>query len=1282
MKRKSRFIPILTAVVMTAGLMPVSTFAEEMPDPDAQAIILAEAEDQDDTAISMDETEVQDDTAVSMDGTGEEQQEFEEEFLEANAGEESDGESTEVLNPLDFVTDPSSRSGGGWSWDQDTATLTLKGVWVNLTDYDQDYTAAIVLPDGQATIDVSDINLINCYGTNQGGDRRIGIYCAGDLVIKGKDVLQAYGDKGAAGIRADGSITIEKQGASSDTFQILASGTDYAVSAGKNLTVNDTRLDLRVTGAAGVNAGIYAGNTDAAGTGIEMSGCETHITTYGRSVAGIVTAGGEISLKDSAYFQYLGDQTVTSTGIENRNGDVSIDNSTMEIMLDDNAPDFGKLIAAYADQGNSEASIKISNNSEIFGTSYNKGFVAQNGGIEIGDSNINLRTVNEGLEAGSKSLSVTNSYVSVKSTQGACAANSSGAVSIDNSQVYLEANGENGCALQTDAQVTISNKMSYVDLTGQMAAIEILTAPNVSEMPLTLSDGLAAIEGGTQQHVDAKSGRIFSYSDSTLEMEGDILKGASKQVVFANPSEVIITGQPDDAIVAYPDGAAFEVTLSDPSKAESYQWYVEIPSSHTQTFKLDGPTSNQPRLEVPCTKQSSLAWYFHCEIKTTDGNVLTSRRAVLDMNNRDDDKTVVYACWNAIEPGQSLDLSTAGLGSGTILFDANGTTITFDNVKFDSTGQIWDDRLIPTYGIRIARHLADQPEYELILKGDCSILNTYIQEGGLSGMALDFEFYGTGGLQPLVHIKEDPSGGSLSITSGTYDLRVIGDLDVNADLTLNPAPGTSVHCIDCEGGFNLGSGHTVDLTAKGIALSAMKKISICDGAKLKINMGTPPSSGSTMGTGAIFAGGESLEIGEGAELDITCHITPLDDKRVSGIAGIMLVNGTKMIANGAKITIGMSADPGKTLYAQEFDGIMGADGSDISLDRTELSISIDGTNIGDAAALYMQGNLAMTDCAVSVDATAQASINGIVPEGNLTITDSTVDVNTEYIPFQGSGSSIAIAANIIHIDLEKADHSVRANVKNADGIAMLAKTGKGGDQPKGYDPSYEAKYLHLQGLAKCTTPKKNAISLTSIKGARQPYLYLETYYDLNDTSKPASAVTIEAATDISGAKVKPAKTKYTYTGSAIKPKVTVTLGKTTLKQDRDYTVKYSKNKNVGWATITVTGKGSYTGKAACTFKIVPKGTKLTSVTAGKQKFTAKWKKQATQTTGYQIQYSTSKTFASGNKTVTVKSAKTTGKTIKNLKSKKTYYVRIRTYKKVDGKTYYSAWSAKKSVKTS
>lgn len=97
-----------------------------------------------------------------------------------------------------------------------------------------------------------------------------------------------------------------------------------------------------------------------------------------------------------------------------------------------------------------------------------------------------------------------------------------------------------------------------------------------------------------------------------------------------------------------------------------------------------------------------------------------------------------------------------------------------------------------------------------------------------------------------------------------------------------------------------------------------------------------------------------------------------------------------------------------------------------------------------------------------------------------------------------------------------------------------------------------------------------------------------------------------------------------------------------------------------------------------------KETTLNKVSGKKKAITIKWKKQKNGITGYEIQYSLKKTFA-GAKSKLVKKAKTTTLTIKKLKAKKKYFVRIRTYKtvKVNGKkqNVYSAWSKTKTVKT-
>lgn len=165
-------------------------------------------------------------------------------------------------------------------------------------------------------------------------------------------------------------------------------------------------------------------------------------------------------------------------------------------------------------------------------------------------------------------------------------------------------------------------------------------------------------------------------------------------------------------------------------------------------------------------------------------------------------------------------------------------------------------------------------------------------------------------------------------------------------------------------------------------------------------------------------------------------------------------------------------------------------------------------------------------------------------------------------------------------------------------------------------------------------------------------------------------------------------TNYTYNGKTRYPSFTVKVGSTKLTNGKDY--KYDKNglKNVGAKKFDVWNipTAKYRFYETKSFKINPKGTSLKTLKKEKKAFTATWTKQAakmstSRITGYQIMCATNKAFTKGKKTVTVKGYATTSKKIKKLKKKKTYYVKIRTYKKVGKITYYSPWSKVKTVKT-
>ncbi len=170
--------------------------------------------------------------------------------------------------------------------------------------------------------------------------------------------------------------------------------------------------------------------------------------------------------------------------------------------------------------------------------------------------------------------------------------------------------------------------------------------------------------------------------------------------------------------------------------------------------------------------------------------------------------------------------------------------------------------------------------------------------------------------------------------------------------------------------------------------------------------------------------------------------------------------------------------------------------------------------------------------------------------------------------------------------------------------------------------------------------------------------------------------------------IKLAKEKFVYNGKNQRPSVLVKDRKgKTLKAGVDYTTIYLMEcKNVGIYKMTVALKGNYQGNLSVSYTIRPKGLGISKATPNKKGFTVKWKKQTTQTTGYELQYSTVSKFSKKNTKKVLLKNTTTSKKVTKLKPNKKYYLRIRSYKtvKVNGKNtkiYSGSWSKTKSVKT-
>lgn len=177
----------------------------------------------------------------------------------------------------------------------------------------------------------------------------------------------------------------------------------------------------------------------------------------------------------------------------------------------------------------------------------------------------------------------------------------------------------------------------------------------------------------------------------------------------------------------------------------------------------------------------------------------------------------------------------------------------------------------------------------------------------------------------------------------------------------------------------------------------------------------------------------------------------------------------------------------------------------------------------------------------------------------------------------------------------------------------------------------------------------------------------------NNTTTPSGKTNIASATV---GKI----SNKAFNNKQKKPAVKVRVNGQLLKAGQDYTLTYRNNKKPGKATIVITGIGNYTGTKEAYFNIVPKKAAIKKVTSpSAKKIRVTWKRDR-MATGYEIQYSTNKSFKKGVKKVTIKKNKITSRVIKKCKSGKKYYVRIRSFKKIDGKKVYGSYSKKLTVK--
>ena len=154
----------------------------------------------------------------------------------------------------------------------------------------------------------------------------------------------------------------------------------------------------------------------------------------------------------------------------------------------------------------------------------------------------------------------------------------------------------------------------------------------------------------------------------------------------------------------------------------------------------------------------------------------------------------------------------------------------------------------------------------------------------------------------------------------------------------------------------------------------------------------------------------------------------------------------------------------------------------------------------------------------------------------------------------------------------------------------------------------------------------------------------------------------------------------TFNGKKIKkPSVKVVCGETALEPGEDYKLKYDKKiSEIGLYTLTVKGKGRFTGSVRIPFYVVPKASEYARLLGCDKRAAKEWK-LLKNIEGYQIEYSQSKDFSDGKK-AKIREPKDLEKALRKLKPGKKYHLRVRLFARVKKKNHYSDWSKVGTVK--
>ncbi|MBQ5951565.1 MAG: hypothetical protein IJL66_05440 [Lachnospiraceae bacterium] len=616
-------------------------------------------------------------------------------------------------------------------------------------------------------------------------------------------------------------------------------------------------------------------------------------------------------------------------------------------------------------------------------------------------------------------------------------------------------------------------------------------------------------------HQDEKEITLTKYHEGKTVSLGKDIDGKSlpssltlEKVREDDEDGPAIKTQPQDAIVTYPAGTTFTVEMEHPEDIASYQWILV--DKEGAKYPMRGVSGNQPTLIVPSSQRSLTEITFYCLITDKNGKRSITRRAALDMENASISKPVFYVGEYPIEPGQTLDLATVDLGdgtplgSGTVAFDANAKDLTITNLLFNNSKTTADLVMAPNVGLDMEFMNPDQLEYNITFVGDNRIINTYYDHNyNMGGIPFDFYFNGELGERPLVNFIGD---GTLRITNGTIGLRVLGDMMLDIDVTIEQdrpeyADGFAADNI------LVANGRKIDVAVNGSAFSTSNNL-FMENADVTVKANIPHISVGAVSK-KIFNCGGTINL---VRTNLTADVTA--DQELCGETGgnaIISADGEFFISDGSNVDLKLTAK-GDPFFASSCGGVTVRD---LYLKNSKLKIDLDSDVIFTSMGIYTEEAMDVTGSTLDVSVKTNGTVYGITAETGLRIEDSDVTISAlnygDYPVYQ----DIAAACDEAVIRLYDPKYEIRLVTDASDagpGIALACDLGlQPEDQMIPYEADYKPERIDLGTGVVAIEPEGAVISRSAVvltNGMEAQFVPVEAFYDPKDTSITAMTVTL------------------------------------------------------------------------------------------------------------------------------------------------------------------------------